>query len=547
MTLFIPKGPERFKHQKVGLRKMIDTGGVTALLFDPGLGKTACVLDYASLLALKATSGEARVLVVAPLAAVDTWVMQSEMFVSDQVNLWAEALGGSIRERAEALSARGGAPLATTPARGPRDTWQGPRAAHYDKSYARAIRSSNPRPEAIEGPDTLGTDKPRLVLEVVNLDTMSSRSRVGRSRTMADIVVDAVRRFQPDLVVVDESHKIKSVTGNASRVMDRIGGFVRRRVLLTGTVMPHSPMDVFAQWRFLAPYAFGTRQPDGSVKKATFGGFRDRFATMGGWMGREYIGFHDIDVMEEIMAQNAVVARKEEALDLPPTTTVVVPVELSVEEKIAYQQMADNLAISMPTLSTTATNFLTQMMRLRQITSGFVPDDDGTVRQVGDSEAQVIRSLVHDTLVGEKRIVIFAYFTDEIALLERVLRKVGTEVMTITGGTPVEERALMRKRFGSDDPQRMVMVAQVKTMSLAINELVTSSHAIFGSLSQQRDDLIQARDRLDRIGQTKPVTFWMCVAPGTVDEVILKSHEERTNLEDAILHHVQKIHEEGLR
>ena len=128
-AIFHPKGPERFKHQKRGLKKLIETGGVAALLFDPGLGKTAVVLDYASILALKSKSGEARVLVVAPLAAVDTWVIQSETYVHDDVNVWAEALGGSIRQRAAALASRGGQPTKSVPARGPKDTWQGPRAA----------------------------------------------------------------------------------------------------------------------------------------------------------------------------------------------------------------------------------------------------------------------------------------------------------------------------------------------------------------------------------------------------------------------------------
>ena len=98
----------------------------------------------------------------------------------------------------------------------------------------------------------------------------------------------------------------------------------------------------------------------------------------------------------------------------------------------------------------------------------------------------------------------------------------------------------MRRRFGSDDPQRMVMVAQIKTMSLAVNELVTASHAIFGSMTQQRDEYIQARDRLNRLGQTRPVTFWHVAAPGTVDEVVMQSHKDRTNLENAMLKHVME-------
>jgi SNF2 family DNA or RNA helicase len=82
------------------------------------------------------------------------------------------------------------------------------------------------------------------------------------------------------------------------------------------------------------------------------------------------------------------------------------------------------------------------------------------------------------------------------------------------------------------------MVAQIKTMSLAVNELVTASHAIFATLSQQRDDIVQARDRLDRIGQTLPCTFWFALAPGTVDDVVYQSYLDRSNLEAAMLKHI---------
>jgi ABC-type Na+ transport system ATPase subunit NatA len=70
--IFRPGGPKRYKHQQRGLKKMLETGGVTALLFEPGTGKTATTLDYASILALKSPTLEARVLVAAPLAAIDT-------------------------------------------------------------------------------------------------------------------------------------------------------------------------------------------------------------------------------------------------------------------------------------------------------------------------------------------------------------------------------------------------------------------------------------------------------------------------------------------
>lgn len=537
---FQPAGPERFAHQKRGLKRLIETRGVGALLFDPGTGKTATTLDYLSILALKAEEKEARVLVVAPLAAVDTWVIQAREYVSPQVDYWAEALGGSILQRAEALAARGGQPFRGTV---PKDAKHHPRALHYRSSYIWEARAEGrvTKPSATEGPGGVGfeqTGRPRLVIEVVNFDTFSRRTRHG-SGTIADRLIEAIKRFDPDCVVVDESHKIKSASSNVSRFMARVADIAPRRILLTGTVMPVGPLDVFGQWRFLAPYDFGDEMPDGSARRATLASFKNKYAVEGGFMGREVIGYKNLDHMQSIMAKRAVVARKEDALDLPSTTEVVVPVNLSVAEEKAYLGMKRDLSAKFQGNELIAQNVLTQMLRLRQITSGHLPDDHGQVHELGTSKVQTITSLVQDSLAGEKRIVIFCLFSKEIEMLHRSLSvERGTEVMRIEGATPGERRLALRQRFGSDDPQRMVLIAQIKTLSLAVNELVTANHAIFGSLSQQRDDLVQARDRLNRIGQKRPVTFWYALAPRTIDEVIFKSHQDRTDLESAVLNHI---------
>lgn len=542
---FVTGGKPRYDHQKRALNAMVAKKGVLGVLYDPGLGKSAVVVDYAGVLAMKLPRREARVLVICPLVAIDTWVEQVENFCSPDVDYWAEALGGSVLERAEALASRGGAAYQSKPlTRGGHMTaGVHPRAIHHQRSIKTALGVKGRKVDTFDtrkGPDQLGEDNPRIVLEVVNVDTLSQRRQVG-NKTMADIMVDAIRRFDPDLVVVDESHKIKSASGNASRLLARVAKYVNRRVILTGTVMPHSALDVFGQWRFLDPYAFGELQSDGSRKQATFGGFKARYAKLGGYMGKEVIGFHRLDEMQRIMSQNSVVARKEDALDLPKTTDVTIPVELSAAEKKAYNEMKANLQTTFASGSTgTASSMLTRALRLRQITSGHMPDDNGVRQIIGNSKANTIRSLVNDTLAGEKRVVVFALFTAEIEMLQAALAEKGTEVLVVSGATGKDERIAIRKRFGSKDPTRLVLVAQIKTMSLAVNELVTASHCVFASMSQQRDDYIQGRDRLNRIGQTRPVTFWHAMVPGSVDEVILQSHRERSDLENAVLSHIER-------
>lgn len=368
---------------------------------------------------------------------------------------------------------------------------------------------------------------PRLVLEVVNLDTFSARASIG-SRTSADVLVEAVTRFDPELVVIDEGHRIKGASSNVSRLMARIGRRVPRRIILTGTVMAHSPMDVFGQWRFLEPTAFSTPLANGTRHPLSHGSFQARYARLGGWMGKQVVGFQRLDEMQAIMAKNASVVRKADALDLPPTTDVIVPVHLSTSEARAYESMKKTLVAQLGSTTVIAPNKLTQMLRLRQITSG-------------QSKIKVIRSIVHDTLVGERRVVVFALFRDEIRALETALAVTGTEILTITGDTSPANRMAMRHRFGSDDSARLVMVCQIRTMSLAVNELITASHAVFATLPQQRDDLVQARDRLHRLGQKLPVTFWYALAPKTVDEVVFRSHQQKTQLEQAILNHVRDL------
>ncbi|QNJ56001.1 DNA helicase [Microbacterium phage Rasputia] len=637
-NIFVPGGPERYAHQKRGLQKIIQTRGVCALLFDPGTGKTATTLDFISLLALKSPEKldafgrlvkEARVLVVAPLAAIDTWVLQSSKWVADGVNFWAEALGGSILQRAEAMAARGGQPFLDTvsryiakeqaksaevlgdtaataeklgavkairdSARFLRDSgidqkraatalktkfsraysdleksflhsmidqrceseWKrplkrAPRALHADKSVAistRADARGSDRPIThSEGPDGLGKDKPRIVLIATNFDTFSTRQTVpGTGKQMSDHLLDAVRRYDPDLVVVDEAHKIKSPTSNVGRLLGRVGEIVPRRIALTGTIMPAGPLDVFGVWRFLEPFAFGTTLADGSKKRATFAAFKEKYAVLGGYMGREVKGYKNLDEMQNVMAINSSVARKSDALpDLPKSTDVEVPILLNPQELKAYKEMKKGLVSELidpasgQLIPATAGSRLTQMLRLRQITSGHLPDDNGGMHFLGDSKVASMASLIEDTLVGENRIVVFCYFIDEIvALQKKIAKDKNTEVMTIWGDTHADDRLKMRQRFGDRSvDQRIVMITQIRTMSLAVNELVTASNAIFGSLPQTRDDIVQARDRLDRIGQTLPCTFWFVLAPGTVDTVIFQSYRDKTSLEEAVLAHI---------
>lgn len=542
MTTYTFADPPPFQHQQEALKKILETRGSCALLCEPGTGKTRVALDYSAILAHHL--GEVRVLVVAPVAALDTWITQAETFVPEDVDLWGEVLNGSIPRRAERLADLG--PASIGRGLGKR------RPQTLSVRVSGEIIDSEGRHSRERGPDALG--RLRLILAVTNLETFASRATApGRKATsVLDLVLRAISDYKPDLVIVDESHRIKGARSNTSRALARVRDLTPRRLILTGTPMPHSPLDVYGQWRFVAPEGFGTKLADGTVSPWSFSRFRERYAKMGGWQGKEVVGFQRLDEMQDRMARNAIVVRKADALDLPPTTDVEVAVHLTPKETRTYATMKEALAAELESGDlAVAPNRLAQMMRLRQITSGYLPGPDGDPSTIGTSKIDSAASIVADLMASERRVVVFAHFVHEVAALAEAIRqaKVADEVAVIGGNVGTGDRLSIRRRFGDLDsgPDRMVLVAQMRTVSLAVNELVTASHAVFASMSERRDDYIQARDRLDRQGQTQPVTFWHLVAKGTVDEVMLVSHRDRTSLEEAMLRHVRGTGSPDLR
>ena len=75
-----------------------------------------------------------------------------------------------------------------------------------------------------------------------------------------------------DLVVADEIHRCKAPGGKASRFLARLGKAARFRLGLSGTPMPHSPLDVYGYFRFIDATIFGW----------SYNRFRQHFAVMGG-------------------------------------------------------------------------------------------------------------------------------------------------------------------------------------------------------------------------------------------------------------------------
>lgn len=514
------------KHQKEGVRFLEKVDGIGALLWDPGVGKTGATLTWIDRSRL--LPKEIRVLVVAPKTASDTWVLQAPPFMDAPVK--ARFLEGSTVSILNKIS---------------------------------QARDWTNVPDAAVKADHKGTLRRQVSGNRVTILSVSAGalSSYCQERTQTIRMLRAIRKYAPHVIVMDESHIIKAATSNVSKAMYQIGQLAPHRIILTGTVNPLSMLDCYGQWRFLAPWTFSdqydepytktplamTKAEQAGIRPWPIGRFETRYSVPGGYKGKGIGGFQNEIELKDRVAERSMVVLKTDALpDLPPVQDIDVHVTLTPREMKAYEEMAEDLAAEMENGDfVEAVNVLAKLMKLRQIAAGFVKDTEtDEVHIIGNSLRKAVKEVVDVQLAAEKRVVVFAYFRSECALLAEALKAKGQTVELITGQTKSSERLAIRRRFGdvSGNPERTILVAQQRTMSLSVNELVTAQNAVYASMSERRDDWVQSRGRLDRNGQKgQHVTFWNCFTPSLIGEIMLDRHKDRGNLEKALLDHVRSF------
>lgn len=345
---------------------------------------------------------------------------------------------------------------------------------------------------------------------------------------------DALAEYDADMIVCDESQRIKNPTAKASKCMHRLGARAKYRMILTGTPVQNNPLDFWSQYRFLNPMIFGT----------SFYAFKARYAIMGGMRvnGKpvQIMGYRYLDELTEKAYRCAMRVRKDDCLDLPPKTFETRYVEMSDYEKRIYKQMQkDNIAF-VGDRECTAQIVLTRLMILQRITGGFMRlDGDEASMQIGDSKLKALKEILED-YVGSEKVVVFVRFTDEYGAVCDMLNRMGVGYAAINGAVPLKSRGDVVNRFQTDSSCR-VFVGQIEAAGTGIT-LTASGICVFYSPTWNYATYTQAQDRVHRIGATQSECHYIhLIAKGTVDEDVMAALEEKKNLADLVVDGTVKL------
>lgn len=325
-------------------------------------------------------------------------------------------------------------------------------------------------------------------------------------------------KWKPDMIICDEGHKIKTHNIAASKALHRLSAKAKYRLLLTGTVITNKPVDVFSQYKFADPRVYGQ----------SFYLFRNRFFDMTGY------GNHT-PVMKKLMEPEfterlhsiAFRATKAECLDLPETTDIVQRVELEPAAMRTYSQLVKDSYADLAGDTVTVTNVLTRLLRLSQLTGGFLGGDESeSAEQVSSAKLDALSDLIESAEQDGKKLVVIARFIPEIHAIRKLLTKKGIRHAQISG--EIKDRDAQVAAF-QNDPYVTVFIGQIATAGLGIT-LTAASTMVFYSMDYSMSNYEQTRARIHRVGQRQPCTYIHLVAKGTVDEKVLQALRDKANL-----------------
>lgn len=333
----------------------------------------------------------------------------------------------------------------------------------------------------------------------------------------------ALQAWKPDLIIADESHKIKTHNIAASKALHRLGAKTHYRLLLTGTVITNKAIDVFSQYKFICPEIFGT----------SFYAFRNRYFDMTGYGNHTPVLKKSMESeLTEKLHRVAFRATKAECLDLPETTDVIVPVWLEQPARRVYQRLVRDSYAQLEAGEVTATNVLTRMLRLSQLTGGFLGNDETpAVVQVSSAKLAALEDLLESIVAEGKKVVIIARFLPKIKAICKLLEKKGLRYACITG--EVKNRDEQVDMF-QDDRGVTAFVGQIATAGLGIT-LTAASTMIFYSLDYSMSNFEQTKARIHRVGQKYPCTYLYLTAKRTVDERVLYALKAKANLAKTLI------------
>lgn len=357
-------------------------------------------------------------------------------------------------------------------------------------------------------------------------------------------------RQKLDVVIYDEAHRLKSPTGVTSKNVAKWVDFSRRRIGLTGTPVPNSPLDIFGLFRALDPGIYGS----------IWSHFRARYGIPNPHIEQQVIGYRNV----EELATNffSITHRPVIDLKLPAVTDITRECELEPKAARLYRDLSEELWADLREFvahgdareleqhtgidaeaqeygkTITPANVMVQLLRLQQLTGGTVIDDDGDRLRVSTAKADLLEEVLdevgctrsaEEAVHAPEPVVVFCRFRSDLDAVQEIAHRRGLRYAEISG-----RRHDGLTHESEMNPEADIVGVQIQSGGTGV-DLTRARVGIWYSLGYSLSDYDQARKRLDRPGQTRPVVMVHLLAEGTADYEVYEALDTKRSVIAGVL------------
>lgn len=339
------------------------------------------------------------------------------------------------------------------------------------------------------------------------------------------------------MLVLDESQRIRNPRSKVYKKVAKLIPLVSSVYCLSGTPAPNIELELWTQVSSVRPQVLGSN----------YYGFRRKFFHLQrgksvmvevpadsqvqaslfarGW--KWAISKRNRDKLMRMIAPVVDWVKKEDAVDLPPKIDVIRDVYLPQHAKRVYKELVKKLVAEVNGKQIAVQVALAKLMKLREITSGFVVASDGSVVDITDTKLRVLENVLEE--IGQHQVIIWAVFRRDV---ERIYYDLLKDKSTfIYGGLQDKVREERINKFKSGDVQYLI----ANPLSIAHGLTFTNCHyAVYYSLDYSYENYAQSKDRIHRIGQVNKCEYIHLLADDTVDKDIYEAVKCKQDLSELL-------------
>ena len=351
------------------------------------------------------------------------------------------------------------------------------------------------------------------------------------SFSLLRIMEKELRKKKFKFIAIDESSKIKNPQSQTYKSLLKISWKSKWRYLMSGTPAPNGPIDMWSQFFFL---------DSGMTLEPSLVDFRNEYYKRIAVPGRgQHAGFwvqkRGIEPrINKQVEKRAIRFKSSDCLDLPDRTFMVREVQMKKDQQRVYNEMSNNLFSEVDGSSVTARVAVSRLMKLREITGGFVIDDDRNEKPFKvNPKLDELDSLLEEAIGdgASKALVWIQYKWEARTILSRYREKYGAKGLYGDISQPEKDKNI--DSFLDSDSCKL-LVCHPKSAAHGLT-LTSASYSIYYSLSHDFEEYYQSSMRIHRPGQKRPTFYYFLTAKGTIDESLLKCIQNKKNVQDILV------------